>query len=72
MFIMIAAGFIFFAHITKSTFWQIMSGLVTIAAGVELVTRHTDTWSYLMFGVAIAAIGLYQLIMVSVDLWRGD
>lgn len=72
MLILIAAGFIAFAQWTRSTFVSIMAGLVTITAGVDYIIRDPAAWTHLIFGAAIVAVGLYQLIMVGVDLLKGD
>ena len=70
--LLIAGGFIALAKWTKSTFIQIMAGLVTITAGIAYIAMDPDIWTNLIFGTAIIAVGLYFLIMVGVDLLRGE
>lgn len=70
--LIIAGAFLAFAEKTRSTFINIMAGLVTIAAGVDWIAKAPSTWSNVIVGSAIVALGLYTLIMVGVDLFKGD
>lgn len=72
MFLIIAGVFILLAYILRSVFWQIMSGLVAIAAGIEFISQDPGEWIYIIVGSAVIAVGIYQLIMVGVDLLKGD
>jgi hypothetical protein len=66
----VTGGFIFLAKWLRSTFVNIMAGLVAIAAGV--ITANTTVWAWLIIGVALVAVGLYLLIMEGVELLKGD
>lgn len=76
--LVIAAVFVFFAERTaevykkRSVFIDIMAGLVTISAGVDWISQDPAIWTHLITGTAIVAFGLYYLIMIGVDLMRGD
>lgn len=70
--LIIAGAFLAFAEKTRSTFINIMAGLVTIAAGVDWIAKAPSAWSNIITGSAIVALGLYTLIMVGVDLFKGD
>ena len=72
MFILIAGGFLAYAWWTKSNFWQIMAGLVTIAVGIEFISRDAGYWANVTLGSAIIAVGLYELIMVAVNMFKGE
>ena len=66
----VAAVFITIAYWTRSTFLQIMAGLVSIAAGIFWISTDPDHWIDVTIGVAILLVGVYELIMVGVDLWK--
>lgn len=71
LYIFLAGGFIALAYYMRSTFMQIMSGLLAIGAGIAYIGLDPTTWTYIMVGVVIIGIGLYQLIIAGVDLFKG-
>lgn len=71
LFILIAGVFIWFAHQFRSIFWQILSGLLAIAAGVEFMTQSSE-WPYIVFGVSIIAVGFYQWGLSILEVLRGE
>lgn len=66
----VAIVFIILANWVRSAFLQIMAGLVTIAAGVNWISLAPDEWINLVIGGVLVMVGIYELIMVGVDLWR--
>jgi len=70
--IFLAGGIIALAHWTRSTFIQIMSGVVAIIAGIAYIGLDSDLWTYISIGAVVVAVGIFQLIMVAVDLLKGD
>jgi hypothetical protein len=70
--LIIFAIFVALAFWTRSTFINIMAGLVSISVGVERIAQSPGDWIYLITGAAIVATGLYLLIMVGVDLLKGN
>jgi hypothetical protein len=72
MILLIAGGFIALAHWMRSSFISIMAGLVTITAGIDFIWQDPTVWTHLIFGLAIVALGIYLLIMVGVDLLKGE
>lgn len=66
----VAIVFIILANWVRSAFLQIMAGLVTIAAGINWIALAPDEWINLVIGGVLVMVGLYELIMVGVDLWR--
>lgn len=72
MLIILALVMIALAYWTRSIFLQIMSGIVCITAGVEYIAWDPELWDGVIIGAVFVGTGLYQLIMVGVDLLKGD
>jgi hypothetical protein len=68
----LALALIGLAYWTRSTFLQIMSGILAITAGISYIAYDPTLWESSLVGIIFVAIGLYQLISVAVDLVKGD
>jgi hypothetical protein len=57
---------------TPSTFLSIMSGILFITAGISWIAVDSSLWSNIVVGLVFTGTGLYLMIMVGVDLLKGD
>lgn len=71
LFIVITAVFIWFSYMFRSIFWQVISGLLAIAAGIDLISQSSE-WIYTVFGVSIIAVGFYQWVLTILDVIKGE
>lgn len=69
----IAGAITVLAHkVWNSYFCKIMAGTLWITAGINRIIEDPGDWTYLMTGVIVIAIGVYEFIMVGIDLWKGE
>jgi len=72
LFIILTFVFIIISYIFGSVLWNIISGLLAIATGLQLLDYSTE-WIYVIVATCIIVIGLYQFAMVPIDLLgKGD
>lgn len=63
----------FFAYkVLNSYFCKIMASMIWMVIGIMRVIEDQAIWSNVAIGVVLVAIGIYMLIMVGVDLIKGE
>lgn len=51
---------------------RVLSGLLWVSTGIYRISLDPDIWHYIVTGVILITMGVYIMVMVGVDLIKGD